>query len=134
VLKPLLATAAFLIGMPTLSHALTLECAIPKSNSGGGFITELYIFEYDEATGRALAADGAIIYYHDSPIPVEVTDDTSKKLVFSWTLQITSATGQLSKMQYRASYFKQTKDITVRAVPGGGYSDRFEGRGKCKVI
>jgi hypothetical protein len=135
VLKPFFATVtALLIGLPTLCNALTLECKVPKTNSGGGYITELYVFQYDEATGKALAVDGAIMYYHDAPIPVRVSDDSAKKLVLSWTLQITTGSGQQSKMQYRASYFKQTKEIIVRAVPGGGYSNNFEGRGKCKAI
>ena len=125
--------ALFLSAIPAFS--LTLECKIPKSNAGGGFITELYIFQYDESSGKAIAADGLIYYYNDEqPMAVKVTDDSAKKLVFSWNVQITAGNGQLTKMQFRASYFKGDKSIVIRAVPGGGFSNDFEGRGKCKSI
>jgi hypothetical protein len=123
----------FLAAFPAFS--LTLECRIPKSNAGGGVITELYFFQYDEQTGKAVAADGVIYYYNDEqPMAVKVSDDTAKKLVFSWNIQITAGNGQLTKMQFRASYFKGDKSLIIRAVPGGGYSNDFEGRGKCKSV
>jgi hypothetical protein len=122
-----------LTSVPALS--LTLECKINKSNAGGGFITELYFFEYEEGNGKAIAADGLIYYYNeDQPMVAKVADDTAQKLVFRWDIQLTAGNGQMTKMQFRASYFKADKTMVVRAVPGGGYSNDFEGRGKCKSI
>lgn len=125
--------ALFLTTVPGFS--LTLECKVPKSNAGGGYVSDLYVFQYDEAMGTAFVADGLIYYYNDDqPVTAKVTDDTAKKLVLSWNVQITNSTGQMTKMLFRASYFKADKSVTIRAVPGGGYANDFEGRGKCKPV
>ncbi|MCX7289212.1 MAG: hypothetical protein NTW20_17155 [Rhodobacterales bacterium] len=112
---------------------MTLECKIADLTTGGGYITEVYAIQYDEAAGKALVADGLIMYVFDAPIPAKVADDTAKKLVFSWTVQLTNSSAQQLKMQFRASYFKETGKFTVRASPGGAYSNDFEGRGSCKI-
>lgn len=128
------AFSALLLAVPTLSNALTLECTIASTNAGGGYITELYVLQYDEASGQAIVSDGLIMYYNnEQPMKAKVSEDTAKKLVLSWNVQMTNSTGQMTKMQFRASYFKNNKSITVRAVPGG-YANDFEGRGKCKAV
>lgn len=132
-LLPVLATTASLL-FPVLSQALTLECSIADTGAGGGYITELYVFQLDEASGKALAADGWIMHYFDAPIPAKVTDDTAKKLVFSWSLKMTNSSSQQLNLRYRASYFRETGQVTVRASPGGAYSNDFEGRGTCKKV
>ncbi len=125
--------ALFLSSVPALS--LTLECKITKSSAGGGYITDIYYFDYDEANGKALVSDALIYHFNDEqPLVAKVSEDTARKLVFSWNVQMTNSTGQMTKMQFRASYFKAEKTVTVRAVPGGGYSNNFEGRGKCKAV
>lgn len=125
--------ALFLSSVPALS--LTLECNITKSIAGGGYITDIYYFDYDEANGKALVSDALIYYYNDKqPLVAKVSEDTARKLVFTWNVQMTNSTGQTTKMQFRASYFKAEKTVTVRAVPGGGYSNNFESRGKCKAV
>ncbi|MGL4239344.1 hypothetical protein [Tabrizicola sp.] len=135
VLRPLAAAVTALLAFALPSHALTLECRIPTSSSGGGYITELYVFQYDEAAQKALASDGLILYYNDDqPVPAKVSADTANKLVLSWKVQMTNSTGQMTNMQYRAAYFKADKSVTIRATPGGGYTNSFEGRGKCKAV
>lgn len=131
---PRFALAAFLLAFPTVSHALTLECTVPQSNSGGGYITELYILQYDEASGQAIVSDGLIMYHNnEQPMKAKVSEDTANKLVLTWNVQMTNSTGQMTKMQYRAAYFKANGKVTVRAVPGG-YSNNFEARGTCKPV
>ena len=129
--RVLFAAAALLAAVSGPAAALTLECRVDAGATGGGYVTDVYVFRVDDATGQALAADGWIQHYHGTPIAAKVSEDTAKKLVLTWTLQMTNSTGQQTKMQYRASYFRQTGKITVRAVPGGGYSNSFEGRGTC---
>lgn len=119
--------------MVSAAAALTLECKVKAGLAGGGYITDIYVFRFDEAKGTALAADGWILHYHDAPIAAKVSDNTKKKLVLTWNLTITNGSGQQTKMQYRAAYFKGTGDLNVSATPGGGYSGNFEGRGTCKA-
>jgi hypothetical protein len=116
------------------ASALTLECVVPQSNAGGGYITETYIFQQDEAQGTALVSDALILYFFDAPITAKITDDTSKKLVFSWNVQMTNSVGQQTKMMFRGTYFRQNGQLTVRATAGSGYSSSFEGRGTCRQI
>ncbi|MCU0827366.1 MAG: hypothetical protein MUE52_08145 [Tabrizicola sp.] len=130
----MMAAAAALLATSSLAQALTLECNIPSTNSGGGYVTELYVFEFNEQTGEALVADGWIMHVHDTPIAAKVSDNSKKKLALSWNLVITNSSGQQTKMQYRAAYYKETKEVVVRATPGGGYGGSFEGRGKCKTL
>jgi hypothetical protein len=129
------ALSALLLAFPSVAQALTLECSITPSNAGGGYVTDLYVLQYDEASGQAIVSDGLIMYYNnEQPMKAKVSDDTASKLVLTWNVQMTNSTGQMTKMQFRASYFKGNKSITVRAVPGGGYVNNFEGRGKCKAV
>ena len=115
------------------SHALTLQCKVADLGAGGGYITEVYAIEHDTAAGKATVADGLIMYVFDAPIAAKVADDTEKKTAFSWNVQLTNSASQQVKMQFRATYFKETGKFTVRAAPGGAYSNDFEGRGACKV-
>lgn len=127
--------SAVVVAIPSLSHALTLECNVSRSNAGGGYITELYVLQYDEAAGQAIVSDGLIMYYNkEQPLKANVAEDTAKKLVLTWSVQMTNNTGQAANMRFRATYFKNDKSILVRAVPGGDYSNNFEGRGKCKAV
>jgi hypothetical protein len=126
--------AAALLALPSISQALTLECKIPASNAGGGYVTEVYVLQYDEASGQALVSDGLIMYFNnEQPMKAKVSEDSANKLVLTWNVQMTNR-GQMTKMQFRASYIKNSKSLTIRAVPGGGYSNDFEGRGKCKAV
>jgi hypothetical protein len=133
-LKDLIAAAFAMLSISSASNALTLECKVPETNAGGGYVTSLYVFEYSDASGEALVADGWIMDIHDAPIAAKVPDDTKAKLVFTWNLVINNSSGQQTKMQYRAVYYKANKELVVRATPGGGYGGNFEGRGKCKAI
>ncbi|HLQ19515.1 MAG TPA: hypothetical protein VK146_11090 [Tabrizicola sp.] len=130
-----LVLSSVLATFPSLSQALTLECNITRSNAGGGYITDVYILQYDEASGQAIVSDGLILYFNnDQPMKAKVSEDTAKKLVLTWRVQMTNSTGQTANMQFRASYFKGDKTLLVRAAPGGDYSNNFEGRGKCKPV
>jgi hypothetical protein len=125
--------ALFFSVIPAAAQALVLECTLPQTNSGGGYLTETYVLQYDEGAGKALASDGLIMYVHDAPIEAKVSEDTNKKLVLSWALVLTNNSGQQTNMRFRAVYFKDTRQITIRATPGG-YDNSFEARGNCKSL
>jgi hypothetical protein len=116
------------------SRALTLECTIAQTSAGGGYITETYVFHHDDGDRTAVVSDGVILYYFDAPIEARVTGDSAKKLVVSWDVPMTNTSGQQTRMMYRATYFRQNGQMTVRATPGGGYADSFEGRGTCRQV
>jgi hypothetical protein len=127
----IVSTAALICGA-TQANATLLECNMRPTDTSGGYVTELYFFEYEPGAKEATAADAIIQYYNDGPITAKLSEDTKKKTVFTWNVIMTNSTGQQTKMQYRAAYFKADKSITIRATPGGGYVGDFEARGKCK--
>jgi hypothetical protein len=126
--------SAVFLAFPSLSQALTLECTVDNTIAGGGYITDLYILQYDEASGQAIVSDGLILYFNEEqPMKAKVSSDTANKLVLTWDVQLTNSTGQMTRMLFRASYFKTNKTLLVRAVPSG-FSDNFEGRGNCRKV
>jgi hypothetical protein len=94
-------------------------------------VTDRYIFELDDASGTAQALDAITENYNGGAVAARLNDSNAKKTVISWDVLMTNATGQQTKMQYRASIFKADNSVIVRAVPGG-YSNQFEARGSCK--
>ncbi|MDX5350430.1 MAG: hypothetical protein LPJ95_06980 [Paracoccaceae bacterium] len=115
------------------ASALTLECRIPPTNAGGGYVTGVYVFQHEAGSTQAIVSDEVIMYFNaEQPMKAKVTSDTAKKLVFSWNVLMTNA-GQTTRMQYRAAYFKETGAVTIRAKPGG-YTNDFEGRGACRAL
>lgn len=127
-----LTAAALLLSLPSMSQALTLDCQITPNAGTGGYVTERYVFQQD--ADSAIVSDALILHFNDNqPQSAKVSEDTTKKLVLTWKVAVTNATGQITKMQFRAAYFKADGTITVRAVPSG-YSNSFEGRGRCKSV
>lgn len=116
-----------------VAQSETLECKIRPSSASGGYVTETYVFDYDGATGKAIAADGWIQEITGGPLTVKLAENTAKKAVFSWSLNFTSTTGQQTRMLYRAAVFKADKSIVVRATPSG-FNNNFEGRGTCRSV
>lgn len=127
--------AAVATAFPTLSQAHTLECSITRSNAGGGYITDLYILQHDEASGQAIVSDGLILQFNDQqPMRATVSEATARKLVLTWAVHMRNGMGQTARMQFRASYFRADRSVVIRAVPGGDYSNIFEGRGRCRPV
>jgi hypothetical protein len=120
------------LGMACPTMAKVLDCAMATTQASGGWVTDRYIFDIDDAAGSVQAIDGLIQSVHGGPMVARLADNSAKKTVVTWTVQMTSSSGQQTKMQYRAAIFNGDKTITVTATPGGGYSNRFEARGKCK--
>jgi hypothetical protein len=128
-----IAAVVLSLAIPSLANALTLECSMQQTNAGGGYVTDIYVLQHDEASGKAIAADGLIQHFNGGPVDAKITEDTANKLVMTWSVTITNSTGQPAIMRFRATYFKATKKVTIRAMPGG-YDNSFEGRGACKSI
>lgn len=126
--------STLLFAIPSLSHALTLDCALKPNPNILGAIGERYVIQSDEGSGQAIVSDGVILHYNgNQPIAAKVSEDSAKKLVVTWNLKMTNNTGQMTKMQYRATWFKADGRVIIRAVPSG-YSNDFEARGSCKKV
>jgi hypothetical protein len=132
--KSLAAVGLVATSMAAPAFAVTLECSIPQSVAGGGYITETYVFHHDPGDSTAVVSDGVILYFFDAPIEARITGDSDRKLVISWEVPMSDRTGQQTRMAYRATYFRQNGQMTVRATPGGGYTNSFEGRGTCRQV
>ena len=129
-----LALSTLLFAIPSISQALTLECTLKPNANVLGVITERYVIQSDEGSGQAIVSDGIILYYNDNqPMAAKVSEDSARKLVVTWNVQMTNSTGQMTKMQYRASWFKADGRVVIRAVPGG-YTNDFEARGTCRKV
>lgn len=126
-----LGLAAFVAFGPLAASAQSLECTLSPNAHAGGWVTEKYFFEVDEAAGTARAVDAVVQQYNKGPIKARLTDSTAQKLVVSWDVKMTNSTGQMTKMLDRASIFKGDNSVIVRAVPSG-YANQFEARGTCK--
>jgi hypothetical protein len=129
-----LVLAALFVPIAAMSQALTLDCQVQTNASSGGYVTERYVFQHDDGASEAIVSDGLILYHNDNqPMTARVPEDTARKVVFAWNVQMTNSTGQMTKMQFRAAYFRTDGTLTVRAVPGG-YNNSFEGRGRCRML
>lgn len=133
MLRHAFALVGLLLFVPAISQALTLDCTLKPTESSSGWVTDRYVLQHDPETGNALASDAIILHYLGAPVSADVSADTSVKLVLTWNVQMTNTSGQMTKMQYRAAFFKADGKITVRAVPSG-FSNTFEARGSCKSV
>ena len=125
--------ATIFLATSSMSQALTLDCSLKPNSNTLGYVTERYVLQYNEASGLAVASDALILYFNKKPIAAKVSEDTPKKLVLTWAVQLTNSTGQITKMLFRASYFKADGSVIVRATPSG-YAEEFEARGRCKKV
>jgi hypothetical protein len=125
--------AALFLATSSISQALTLDCEIKPNSDSFGYVTERYVLQYDETTGQAYASDALILYFNEQPVAAKVSEDTKKKLVLTWDLQFTNSTGQMTRMLFRAAYFRANGSVIVRATPSG-YTNQFEARGRCTKV
>lgn len=131
VMKNIILATVLTMGALPL-QASVLDCTINAGASQNGFITDRYIFEVDEAAGKATALDGAIQQINGGPIDAKLSAN-DKKLGVTWTLKMKATTGQVIRMMYRASYVKATRAVQISAMPGGGdFAGGFNARGSCK--
>jgi hypothetical protein len=128
--RSLLVAACICVTGP--ANALSLDCTLTPSANAGGWVTDRYYFEIDEEAGTALANDAVIQFFLKEVARAVVAENSAKKLVLTWNVQTRTGSNHQAKMQYRAAYFKADKSVIVRGIPGGGYNNNFEARGRCE--
>ena len=128
------AVLGLVLGLAGSAGAQVYDCAISVGASQNGFITNRYIFDYDADAVSVKVLDGIIQHEKGGPIPGKVASETSKKLGFTWSVKMSTNSGESIRMAYRASFIKATKAMQISAVPeGGNYSGGFDARGSCKL-
>jgi hypothetical protein len=117
----------------TSANAEVLECRLQPNANAGGWVTDLYYFEYQAGSDTGTVVDGVIQYEEGGPISAKITENTEKKIVFTWKLSVFNQ-GQNVTMRYRAAHFKGNRSITVKAFPDASYVGEFLASGTCKKV
>ncbi len=130
--KVLLSVA--LICAASASMAKTVYDCDMKRVSLSGWVTDRYIFTYDEETQAGTVLDGLIKHYHDKPFAAAVTPSDTR-LDFRWTLRnLKTAEGDsLGRLVFRAVVMKKSKKLRIKAVVAG-YDNRPSGEGVCTKV
>lgn len=99
-----------------------------------GFVTDRYIFVFDPDSATVKVLDAIIQDQSNGSIPGKLASDTAKKLALTWSIMLSTTTGQSIRMLYRAALVRAAKAVQVSAVAQGGeYAGGFDARGTCKL-
>ena len=113
-------------------QAKVLDCAFPINSANLGWLSDRYIFNYDEAAGTVEVLDGLIQQSVGKPVAGKPKVVSAQQTAFSWTVMSKNTSGQYVKMVMRATFFKADNSMIVVGKPGGFIED-FDARGTCKV-
>lgn len=116
----------------TNAMAAEYECDIRLNGLNGG-IAPVLIFSTNKEESDIFVYDGMIKHYHGKPLQGKIAVANTKRITFKWSVDVVSdSIGQsMPRIDYRATYLKQTRKITVTGRPAG-WDNLFSGTGKCK--
>ncbi|MDZ7904853.1 MAG: hypothetical protein U5N55_03115 [Cypionkella sp.] len=127
----MVATALFTVSaLPVAAQNFT--CDLVETGPATGWIAPNMAFAMG-GDGTVQVNDGIIQHFKGGQVAAKVIENTDKRLVFTWSIDMTNTAVQSTRMAYRATLTRATNKIRVHAVPSG-YSNDFEGRGACKVV
>lgn len=121
--------ALVMLGGAPLS-AQAYRCTVKETGGSTGWIAPEMIFGIDQG-GGVQVNDGIIQTVNGGPMDAKVSSDNETRIVFTWSLDMTNADVQSTRMAYRATFDRATQKIRVAAKPAG-YANDFEGRGTCQ--
>lgn len=124
--------AALSMASAGIGQAMVIDCKFPIDAGNLGWLSDRYIFEYDEVGGTARVIDGLIQEAVGKPIPATPKIVSAKQTAFNWTVMSKNTVGSYVKMVMRATYFKGDKTMIVAGKPSG-FRESFDQRGTCKV-
>jgi hypothetical protein len=127
--------AAALLGLAFATPAAAvqvLDCAIPIRGGNHGWLTDRYIFTYDDKAGTATVVDGIIQDIFGKPIEAKPKVVSANQTAFSWTVMDKNSRNNAVKMLYRATLLKADNSMIVAGKPAG-FFESFESRGSCKI-
>lgn len=126
---------AFAAGMCVASslNAAVLDCTYKTNDKS--YITDRYLFAYEQGHPDASVIDGYIKYKLGKPMgaKLETKGDT---LVFTWKIQVKDMYNTTATMYYRNTLNAKTMTAKMSAVAGGvpGDAITFSASGKCDVV
>ena len=124
--------AATVAALPWGASAETLDCAVNPGTSNNGWISDRYLIVFDPANGAVKIDDGNIQYYVKKPVDGVLTKHSDKQIAVSWRFDVVSDTGKCFRMEYRATYFRDSGRFAVYAKPPG-YYETYGAQGSCTV-
>lgn len=119
-------------GVAGLAQAAVYECGFSNVANHDGWITDRYVFDYDEAAGKAVVEDAVILALLGEPVAARSVEETKGKVVFVWEVLANDVTGQQTRMLYRAAWFKGEGFMRITATPQG-YSNSYKAEGTCRI-
>jgi len=124
------AAVACLFAAQAFAEPVIHACRVTKTDN---FFANEILFSVDTASGEVMVVDPMIMYYNsERAVAAQLSENTSKKTSFKWTLTMTNASGQTTKMKFRGVLQRPSMRLLVSARPAG-FNNNFTGRGSCAV-
>ncbi|MDZ4392084.1 MAG: hypothetical protein U1B82_03840 [Cypionkella sp.] len=113
-------------------HAEVVDCTY-KTNEKS-FITDRYIFAYEQGNPEAAVIDGYIKYKLGKPQDAKL-EARGDKLLFTWKIPVKDMYGATANMYYRNTLDPKTMTAKMTAMAAGvpGEAINFTASGKCEV-
>ena len=115
-----------------IGQAKVLDCAFSIASGNLGWLSDRYIFDYDDKAGTVLVLDGLIQQSVGKPIAGKPKVVSAKQTAFTWTVLSKNTVGTYVKMVMRATFFKADNSMIIAGKPAG-FLESFDQRGTCKV-
>lgn len=130
-MRLLLLVLVALIGLfPVVAQATVFKCTVSSDQENLGYITDLYVIDLDDTSGKLSVTDTLTRYSVGEPVDAEVSSRTDKKLVFNWSVFAVNGAGQAAKVNFRSTLFFGSGTFRVAAMLQG-YAGDFEAWGTC---
>ena len=127
------ALALIVAAVPVATLANTsYKCKIVQHAANGNSLPPTVYVERIGNSREAQVMDGFIKNYLGSPAKAVVQTDNAKRITFSWTLDATDGSGDLTRMSFHLTYMKATHSATV-FVEWLGYLNQYTSTGTCTV-
>ena len=124
------AICAAVLGTAAVAQPEYFVCEITKTDR---FFPEEMVFAIDQDAGTAMVVDPIVLYYNDGRgREGQISEITTKKVVFNWDMPMTNMSGQNAIMRFRGVLQRPSLRVLVTAQPSG-YDSVFKGRGRCQA-
>lgn len=122
--------------LPVSAHAasgdVTYTCDVAPSHDKA-WIPEVLFIGHDTHKSRVVVSDPLVLHFNNRmPVEGRIASETAKRTTFVWSYLATDHRGKRARMQFQATWHKDTQKITVQATPAG-FTKRFRGTGSCEI-